>query len=831
MHNNLQLKLKPTFFIWLVLLLDFCTLKIHSQKNSSNDNSSLIQGRVIDESSKRPIQFVTIKLFDKDSLLISGTKSDSIGNFKINTNGLNNYCLKFSLLGYQSKVISESEIVKQFSSEKKIEIELAVVHKNLEEVKVYGSFSLKIDVDKQIYKIDSTSISMNGTAGDLLQNIPSVFVNSEGSVSLRGGKVKIYINGKPSGILGISRSQVLDYIPASLIESIEVINDPSANYDADGNSGIINIVLKSQTQQRIYGMILLGVGSNDKYNGSLNFTYNFKKLSFFCSYDAKSTNMLSWESKDRESTIAGITKHVNQDRNFFSKTLSQNIRTRIQYSINSKSNISFSYLHSDLNDVDETKIRYTHLDYKNDLTKLYDRKINETEKDKSNNFTLNYVKNFKKSQQMLTADFYYSKTNETTIGQIFQQYYNLDLSPSTSVPSTRSKTSNLSNESNIVGQFDYAQPLLKKAKIELGYKTRYRTTSVNYQLYNLTPSQLYYLLDTTISNDFTYQSIINAGYITFRNKYKSFSYKFGLRSEQSNIQFKLGNSLETRKFNYINFFPSAYFLQEFKKNNKLSLRYSRRIDRPAFSEINPLQQYNDPFFLNKGNPDLLPELTNSVNLSHTKSWKKNSLTTSLYYRYSTNSIMRVIILDTSGVTTTNYQNINSTQNIGSEINAYFQVTKWWRINTSINLYQCKIDGTNIGTQFKTDAFSYNGKLNTNFTLWKNSILQLSGSYQSPTYSPLIKNYGQYYFDASFRQVLFNKKVILSIRCSDLLHSQRRKYDLIGSNYYTTSNFTRQSRIIWVGISYRPFGNNKKNEALEEDEDAEENKQNTEEDKN
>ncbi len=791
----------------------------------------LIQGRVIDASTKNPVQFAKVKLYNKDSLFVSGSSTDSIGNFKINTNGLKNYSLKFSLLGFESKIIGENEIEKLLSKEKKLEIELSIANKKLEEVNVYGSFSLKIDVDKQIYKIDSNSISMNGTAGDLLQNIPSVFVNAEGSVSLRGGKVKIYINGKPSGLLGISRSQVLDYIPASLIESIEVINDPSANYDADGNSGIINIVLKSQTQQRIYGMIILGAGTNDRYNGSANFTFNSKKLSFFCSYDAKSTNMLSWETKDRESTITGIRKQVNQDRNLFSKSLSQNIRTRFQYSFSPKSNISFSYLHSNLNDDDETKIRYKHLNNNNDLTKLYNRKINEVDKDKSNNFTINFVKNFKKSQHFLTSDFYFSKTNESTLGEIFQEYYNLDFSPSTSVPPIRAKTSNLSNETNSVGQIDYAQPLRKKAKIEMGFKTRYRNTSVSYQLYKLSPSQLYYLLDTTISNDFNYQSVINAAYFTYRNKYKSFSYKFGLRSEQSNIQFKMGNSLEKRKFNYINLFPSAYFLQEFKKDNKLSLRYSRRIDRPAFSEINPLQQYNDPFFLNEGNPDLLPELTNSFNLSHTKSWKKNAITSSVYYRYSTSSIMRLIVLDTSGVTTTNYQNINSTQNIGSEINAFFQVTKWWRVSASFNVYKCKIDGTNIGAQYKSDAISYDGKLNTNFTLWKNSLLQISGNYQSPTYSPLIKNYGQYYFDASFRQVLFNKKVILSVRCSDLLYTQRRKYDLIGVNFLTASNSTRQSRIIWVGISYRPFGINKKKDPLEEEEDVEEDKQNNEEDKN
>jgi len=168
-------------------------------------------------------------------------------------------------------------------------------------------------------------------------------------------------------------------------------------------------------------------------------------------------------------------------------------------------------------------------------------------------------------------------------------------------------------------------------------------------------------------------------------------------------------------------------------------------------EINPLQQYKDPLFLNKGNPNLLPEYTNSFDITHIKSWKQNSISGSIYYRQATGTIQKVVVLDPSGVTITNYQNLKASRNIGTELTANFQLYSWWKVNSSANYYRNIIDGTNIGADYKSDTYSFNGKLNTNFSFSKTSLLQLSGNYQSETYSPFIKNYGQYYMDCSFKQ--------------------------------------------------------------------------------
>ncbi len=781
----------------------------------SQEIKTTIMGQILDDATETPVENVIVRLFAvKDSIAVSSNLTDADGKFNVVAKSSGNYYLKANLIGFESKKVT----VKVDGTNTVInldEIKIKSSSIDLDEVKIEGNYRLKIDVDKKTYKIDANAVSANGTAGDVLQNIPSVFVNQNGKVTLRGGKVKIYINGKPSGILGISRSQILDYIPASLIESIEVINDPSSKYDADGSSGIINIILKTQKKPGVNGLIMLSAGTHDRYNASFNFSYNYKKLSLFTSYDIKSINIASQETKNRFDQ-QGIEKHVNQTRNFFSKTINQNYRFRSEYAFNKKNVLSFSFLNSNTIDKDLNNFKYEKLDNMFVLTDLYNRRINEKDNDNSNNYTLNYTKKFKKSQQQLTADLFFSKGKENTVGDIYQQYFNLDGTPSSQLP-VIANTYNFNNENNLVGQIDYDQPLSKKAKMEFGYKIRSKNTKSSYRIdYYYQPLDIF-ITDTNISNDFNYDLLVNAGYATYRNKLESFSYKLGVRVEQTNIQFDESNDGTQHHQNYTDFFPSIHLLKEFKKNNKLTFRYSRRIDRPAFREINPLQQYNDPFFLNKGNPNLLPEYTNSFDVTHTKSWKQSSISGSLYYRQATGSIQKIVELQSNGVTVTNYQNLNSSKDIGTEITAYFPLYTWWKINSSLNFYRSIIDGSNVGEEYNTDNYSFNGKVNNNFALWKKSLLQVSGNYHSPTYSPLIKNYGQYYVDASFKQDFMNKKLSLSLRCTDILHTQKRDYDLTGSNFSVNSRSTRDSRVIYFGITFRLFRNNKKMNESEEEE--------------
>ncbi|UMY65585.1 MULTISPECIES: outer membrane beta-barrel family protein [unclassified Flavobacterium] len=782
----------------------------------SRASETTLQGKVVDDTGANPIASAIVKIATvKDSVSVGSGMTKEDGTFRLKANLTEPCFLTVSLIGLERRVIPLVANAKGGSVDLGV-IKMKEASIDLDEVRIEGNYRMRIDVDKRVYRIDTDAVGANGTAGDILQNIPSVFVNANGSVTLRGGKVKMYINGKPCGILGISRSQVLDYIPASMIESIEVMNDPSAKYDSDGSSGIINIILKSQNRPGVNAMIMVSGGSYDRYNASSNVSFNYKKLSLFASYDVKQSHMRSWESKDRETNQGGSTRYVNQDRDFLSQTVTQNSRFRGEYAFNKKNTLGFSFLHSQVADKDDNDFLYRQYDGAFTLTDLYNRNIKETDSDASNNVTLNYTKKFQRPQQQLSADLFYARGTERTDGDIVQTYYNTDGTPAPTLPDI-ARTKEENREQNFVAQVDYDQPLPGKAKMEMGMKFRIKRNEAGYRLDNYYQPLDIYITDPQISNDFRYDIGINAGYVTYRNKFRNFSYKVGLRVENTNVSFDVSNGLRN-SFDYTDAFPSLHLLQEFKNNHKVTARFSRRIDRPVFREINPLQQFNDPFFLNKGNPNLLPEYTNSFDVTYTKSWKESSVSFSLYYRYAVGSIERIVLLRSDGVTETNFQNINSTKNAGVEVNAYFQLYKWWKINSSLNYYNERIDASNVGTPYSTDNFSLNGKMNHNFTPWKKSMLQISGNYQSPTFSPLVKNFGQYYVDASFKQDLYNKKLSVSLRCTDIFHTQRRYYDMTAPNFIVTSRFARQSRAVYLGITLRPFRNKKQEEEKTEEPD-------------
>ena len=816
------------FTNYLLILLFIPIVNIGQIKIEKIENFPIkkIVGTIINQESGTPVEQAIIKVKNtSNSKMLISTNSDFNGKFIIEIKESNNFEITINLIGYEPKNITNLNFVENKNTIELGEIYLKPSLINLDDVKIEGNYKLKIDVDKKVYKIDSNAVLANGSASDILQNIPSIFINQNGAVLLRGGSVKIYVNGKPSGLLGISRSQILDYIPANLIDSIEVINDPSAKYDADGSSGIINIILKNQNKPGINGLITLSAGTLSRYNGSVNLSLNYKKLNLFTSFDNKIVNINSWETKNRTSILSDTIKHIEQDREYFSKTINQNFRFRGEYALDKKNVLGFSYLTTKTIDNDITNINYTHFNYLSQITRLYYRKINEKDYDNSTNFTLNYVKKFKKSQHQLSSDFFYSKGTENTVGDIYQKYYNLDYSPSSQLPAI-ANTYNYTNETNIVGQIDYDQPLNKKTKIELGYKIRSKKIDSSYQLDNYYQPLDIFITDTSITNNFNYNFIINAGYITYRKKTKSFSYKIGSRIEQTNINFNISKDNIKNNFSYFDFFPSVHLLKEFNNNNKLTFRYSRRIDRPSFNEINPLQQYNDPLFLNKGNINLLPEYINSFDITHIKSWTESSISGSIYFRHSTGTIQRIVVLEPNGVTTTNFQNLNNLNILGAELTTYFKLYNWWKINSSLNIYKSSLDGTNIGSEFNTNNYSVDSKINNNFTPWKRSMIQVSANYQSPTYSALTKNYGQSYIDASFKQDFCDKKLSISLRCTDIFLSQRRDYDMNGSNFIVNSRFNRQSRVIYLGVTFRPFRNHKK--AIENEENEEKQSENNDE---
>lgn len=779
-------------------------------------------GKIYDKVNGQPIQFATLKLSNaSDSSLVDGCLSDSTGKFTLKAKAAGHYFISVTLIGYDPVSIGSLEADAQHSLVDLHQIEMIKRRKDLRELFVKGNNFMQIDVDKTVYKIANTPIGSVGTAGDVMQTLPSVFVNMDGDVTLRGGRVRLFIDGRPSGIFGISRSQVLNYIPASLIDRVEVIKDPSAKYDADGGSGIINIILKTDQSNGLNALVIIGAGTGNKANASVNISDNFRKWKIFCSYDGRTTTMGNFEHRHRESTPNSITKIVNQERYNMSQTVHQNLRLKTSFLPDKNNVFDLTFLHSTMRDHDITYYWYKHLNDADKITKCYDRVINELQTNQTNNLSVHYTRKFRKSTQLLTSDASFFTTEENTLGNLRQQYYNLDLTLSTKPPFLYETTDKV-REKNAYFQVDYVQPIRKNIKAELGLKSRFRDDQINYQLENFDYGSNEYYTDTFISNQFKYTLYINAGYLTIRNKIKKNSYKLGLRAEQSEIRYTTGKLLTPRDQNYLNLFPSLNLLHEFSKKNKLTFRYSRRIDRPNFNELNPIQKLNDTLFLERGNPSLVPKLIQHVDISHVLNTGDNSVNTSLYYNHTSHDIQKVSILDTSGVTITNFQNLKTSDQIGLEFSSFIQPSNWCRANGSFSVYHNTIDGTNILPNFKATYFAFNAKFNINLLLPRKFYFQLDGNYQSNTFAPFVHNRPQYFADLSVKKDIDHKRFMVSLRVSDIFHTQRRITEYKADNFYVNSNMYRQSRIVVVGLTYRPFANRQKQDNIKSDEEDSEN---------
>ena len=803
-----------SYFILLIFNLFFQQVLTAQQNKSINTYFNQIEGLVYDGETGEPIEFAIIRIFQgKDTVFKFGGITDANGKFLFSNLSDGLFTVKISSVGYREHSVNNIILNDKYRTHKCGRVNIFSSSVDLKSVEVVAEdesekSTYQIDVDKKIYTVSKDIVSTNGTAGDVLQNIPSVFVTQDGDVSLRGGNVKIFINGRPSGLMGISRDQILDYIPASMIEKIEVITNPSSRYDAEGGAGIINIILKKQKKPGFNGFLIANVGTLDKYNSSVNLNFNQGKINIFGSYDIKSYNIANTEIKNRTSRPLGKLKYTDQDRNWFRKNLSQNERINIEYRINDKNTIAASVLNTRFTGNDNGILRYNQLDSLRDPTSIYNREINEIDKDYSTDYTLNYTKKFKKSQQLLTSDFSYSTSKEITSGDIKQNFFNLNNTPSTKLPAIIN-TYNINLQDNFIWQLDYTHPITKKDKLEIGLKSRNRNTNSTYQLDNFIYPFNAFIRDDSISNSISFKEQVNAAYVAYKKKIKKIGFKFGLRAEHTVTDFIQVENFSEVKRNYFNLFPSTHWSWELKKENNITFSYAKRIDRPSLSQINSLQKYNDPQFLFRGNPNILPELVHSFDISHIKNWKKNSFSSSVYYRTGKNDMQRITTLDSNGVTLTTYRNLKSTKNVGAEFYAYLFFHKKFRISSSFNVYRKIIDATNLGSAYFSDRYTWNSKVNLNFILWKNANFQFTANYQAPTYTPWTNNYNQFFADFAFRQDLWKKKVSFSIRCSDIFWSQRRITETFDYNYSIYNKYRKESRIVFFSITIRPFGLSKK----------------------
>lgn len=780
-----------------------------------------VQGQVHEVSGKVlntegiPIEFATVKLLiAKDSTLINAMYANEEGQFKFNAVNCNEaYILKLSNVGYTTKQLppfkSSTCAAHDYGS-----IALFVDETlNLAEVKVQAKIDvLKAGIDKKIYNVGQDISVRGGTANDVLNRLPSVEVDEDGGVTMRGdGSVIILINGRPSSLSGGNGKTLLDALPAGSIERVEIVSNPSAKYDPDGTSGIINIVLKKSLFKGLNGAVSSNVGSGDLssgniFEGNISLNYRNNKLNVYSSYNGRTYSGYRNKFSDiYENVGADSIVRLNQSRLGTDLNNSQSLRAGIDLSLSERHKLGvFGNLSLGRRER-RGSLWNTFYEFTEVPSSLWRRTSFDPKKRTNIDLGLNYEWSFKEDRGKLQFNVNQSYGDEDINGYYSEAYFTLDDTLLNAQDTLRQQLANIeSNDINTIQlDVEYIFPKIN-SRVEFGAKSIIRDQSVS------TFSETYdndfqdFIEDTLANFDYRYNERIFSLYGIFGQQIDKFKYQLGLRLEQAYQIPELISEGASIPNTYFNAFPSAHINYALNESNEIGLSYSRRISRARAGQLNPFTNYADPFNLRRGNPYLQPEYIHSFDLAYTFEKKTFSISSSLYYRRSVGVITRVKEFYEDNTSAITYQNLSSTNALGTELVLMFKPFYFWRTTASFNGNLVEYYTDLQGLSNTTGAY-VKAKFNTVLDLWKKTAsFQASYGYNGPRVmiQGTVQRKGT--FDLAFEKKFLEGNMAFGIRVSDLFNQQSFYMDAVRENFQQVAYYKWMSRRVFLTFNYK-FG--------------------------
>jgi outer membrane receptor protein involved in Fe transport len=784
-----------------------------SGANGTAQSFGVISGTLNDESTKEHVEYGNILLFKaKDSTMVTGTITDAKGKFLFSNVAPGSYYLRVSFIGYEDKYYSGIAISQRSADVKMGNLSIKPKMSGLQEVEIIAEKSLITNnLDKKVITVDKTMALSGGTATDIMENVPSVAVDAEGNVSMRGNSnITLLIDGKPASQAGISSSDILNQLPASAIESIEVITNPSVRYDPDGTSGIINIVLKKKALQGFNGQVSGTVGTNEKYNGSLNLNYRANKVNFFVGADGRYNLTETSSESERTSKYSDFVNILRQTQEGESFRKSMNVNGGIDYFIDTRNNITFSVQKRNMAFGQKGFTSNKNYYGSDSLMDNYTRFTDSERKIQSMGYNLSYKHTFAEKGREFTQDFVFYN-NEMNNEQLIDQQ-NIDPVTNENIGLLQSQK-NYATNNNIffTAQGNYIHPFVSGARLETGYKVSLRDMGMDYDYTTYNHNTNEWEEQVLLKNHYDYKEQIYAVYGIYGNTWKKLRYQAGLRYEQVYNQSKVEQTGISYTNPYSSFYPSLHTQYDLGKKRELQFSYSRRVDRPSPRELNPYVDYSDSLNIRQGNPALQPEYTNSLEVGVLKYWDKTSLTSNLFFRNTAGLIEDITLLDTTGISYTMPQNINNSKSYGIEFVASANPNKWLRLNGNLSFYNYMVSEVPEYHIPATESFTWSGRLNATFMYSKDGSFQLIGNYMSPSSSLQSTRESNYNIDASLRHDFFKSKLTVSLRVTDIFNTRNFNSVTTGNNFVTVNNRYMESRVLYAGIQLKLNNYSKKSE--------------------
>ena len=765
-----------------------------------------LKGKVLDSDSGIPLQFATISIFNKrDSSLAGGGLTELGGNFEIKAK-LGQLYAVVEFISFEKLMIDPIPFDREAMKTGYRTIFLGDIKMNpssqlLNEVQVTAEKSeTQFSLDKRVFNVGQDLANKGGTAEDILDNVPSVTVDIEGNVSLRGSDgVKILIDGRPSGLAGGDNANGLRAIPANMIDKVEVITNPSARYEAEGMAGILNIVLKKQKGSGFNGSFDINSGYPAQAGLGANINYRNGKVNWFANYGLRyreSPGSGYYNQTIQNAADLLIQKQVSdRDRT----GLSNSIRFGIDYLPSEKETLTGSFLYRRSDEDNFTSLTYDDFINTNDnLIRTTLRTDDEMEDESNLEYSFNYKREFSSMKHSLNASLQYRDNIESE-----NSTYNEEVtfsSTTSDIADVIQRSGNEEGEKNWLFQLDFTKPFEgKDHQIELGLRSNFRDIDNDYLVEQLEDGAFISLAG--LSNNFEYDEDVLATYAIYGKGFGKASLQAGLRAEYSHVVTALLQTNEINDRDYFNFFPSVHLNYELPKDNAIQISYSRRIRRPRFWHLNPFFTFSDSRNTFSGNPNLDPEYTDSYEVGNIKYMENATISGGFFYRHTTDVIQRILLFNSDGTTTRLPQNLAERDDYGVELTLQYSGIKWWRIDGNANFFRRVTNGQNIDDSFEADTYTWFGRMTNKISFWDNADLQIRLNYRAPQTTTQGKRKSMTSIDLGLsKDVTKDATLTLSIR--DLLNSRKRRGETIGDGFYREGEFQWRGRSATVAFNYR-----------------------------
>lgn len=768
-------------------------------------SDKIIMGVIIDSVSASVLPFANITLHNvSDSAFVTGVSSDAEGVFILRNIDDGNYYLKISFVGYNTKFIPD---IKLNSNIKQLDLGKISLTKSAYEISgtevVGDKVSEELHLDKKVINVSQNLNAQGQTALDVLQNQPSVRVDPDGTVYLRGSSnFTVLVNNKPYPLQG---ADALKQISANSIENIELITNPSSKYDAEGSAGIININLKVQKDMSMSGIVNLNSGTGDKYNGDFSFSYNVNGWNLTSGFDYSDNTYTNEQDIRRNSIINNLDLLNQSDINIRMKRKQYSFRAGADYTPDNQNTLGLSFgigvvdIFSSLN-TNVVSIQPAQSDYSR-IRNNQNIPVNYT------NSTLTYQYKFDPAVNDIYMELSY---NYVTVDNKQKTIENKTDETFTSVADMLNNTifTNNSIRNDGRAKLNYTHKLGESTKIESGLQSNIalRDFDLINEIFNLSGSS--YVVDPNLTNKFYLRNNVHAGFVSFTSEIEGFSYMLGLRGEYMDRYLDQKTLSNTYAFNKMDYFPSVNISRKID-DHQLQLSYSRRINRPNENLLNPFAFYSDPNITISGNPKLMPEYIDALELNYQKMYGSVFVSAQTYYRKSKDSFSQTFSVDTSGKLNIMFNNYGNSDVYGAEISSSFSVAQFLKFDPSVNLFQNQIDGKVNGVNVKKNFFNWSARLNTTASLSADTRLMFSVNtmkfVDAQSESDMFA-----FITASLRQDFFDKAMSLTIQARNLFGTSDFKIKTGGSNFNGNALIMPEAPVITLLFSYN-FNNFKRNQ--------------------